>query len=440
MAQTNVVSRKASKTKTFEGASVISETPLKTLERVLNAHMLWEDTFYLEGKDAAEILKDVVHRAIGHDADGAARIIVAARRVHNIRHASLLAAVEFAKSEADNRHLVLQHVISRADELAEALSMAGAKKAPHAVMRAVRNAFEDGRFDEYQFAKYKGNNRALTLRDAVFLTHPSPKKAPLVQKIVDETLEVPNTWETRLSSGEDKGEVFTDLLKTNKLGAMALLRNLRNMDEAGVDTTLIKEALSKANWSRVLPFRFLAAAKTAPRYQKLLDDAFEVAVANSNPLPGRTAVLVDHSGSMTSNVSKDSILQLWQIGNCMASAIRGDVDLYYWGTYTVKAKSNWQRLSTALADFDPKVGYGTEVGQAINFARKNGKYDRFIVVTDMQFADRSVLALSDWEKGYTINLAPYDNPGLVTGDWTHLTGYSTATLRYIAEAEKADDR
>lgn len=436
MAQANTLRRAKTGATTHEGARAMSENPIKALQRVLNAHMLFEDKFYLDGQSAADALVMAVRKAISYDADETARVITAARRVHNIRHASLLAAVEFAKSDADNRHLVLQHVISRADELAEALALAGARKAPHAVMRAVRRAFEDGRFDEYQFAKYKGEGRSITLRDAVFLTHPSPKKYPLIQKIVDGTLEVPNTWETRLSSGEDKREVFEDLLRTNKLGAMALLRNLNNMDEAKVDWKLVKDAFEKANWSKVLPFRFLTAQIFGPkRAVAMLDDAFEKAVAGSVELDGRTAVLVDHSGSMQSVVSAKSRMQMWQVGNAMAAAIRGDADLYFWGT-TCKQAHNWQRLSSALQSYDGSVGYGTNLGQALNYAQSKGDYTRFIVLTDMQFADNVMPRIDAGQTGYTINLNPYGNAGLIGGKWTHLTGYSTATLKYIAEAEK----
>ena len=436
MAQANTKRKNAPKARTHEGAVALKENPIKALERVINAHMLFEDKFYLDGQDAAQLLAAATRRAIDYDADEAARVILTARQVHNIRHASLLAAVEFAKSDADNRHLVLQSVIQRADEMAEALAMAGAKKAPHAVMKAVRNVFESDRFDEYQLAKYRGGSRAVTQRDAVFLTHPSPKKNPLIQKIVDDTLATPNTWETRLSSGEDKKLVFTDLLTSNKLGAMALLRNLNNMHDAGVDMALIKSAFERANWSKVLPFRFLTAALHAPtRFGRLLDDAFEAAVASQVELPGRTAVLVDHSGSMTSPVSERSSMSMWQVGNAMAAAIRGDVTLYAWADTTVKMKG-WQRLSQAM-QVRANVGYGTDMGQAIKSVAGNG-YDRYIVVTDMQFNDRAVPSIAEDVKGYTINLQPYKNAGLMNGKWTHLTGYSTATLKYIATKEAGE--
>jgi hypothetical protein len=60
---------------------------------------------------------------------------------------------------------------------------------------------------------------------------------------------------------------------------------------------------------------------------------------------------------------------------------------------------------------------------------------RLIVITDLHFHDRQVPGLKPGQKGYTINLSPYKNPGLMLGDWTHLTGFSAATLKWIAQTE-----
>jgi 60 kDa SS-A/Ro ribonucleoprotein len=429
MAQTNTNTRIRSG-KTHEGGRALHEAGIASLTRVLNAHMLWEDGFYLNGAKSAHVLAAAVKVAMEVDPLGTGQAIIAARKEHNIRHASLLAAVQYAALGGPDASDLIYNVISRADELAEVLAMAGTKAAPHSVMKGVRKAF--GKFDEYQFGKYKGAGKSVSLRDAVFLTHPNPKTVPLVQKIVDATLDIPNTWETRLSEGEDKNHVFTSLLFGNKLGAMALLRNLRNMDEAGVDMKLIADAFEKANWSKVLPFRFLSAAVSAPRYSNLLDKAFRVAVASSDPLSGRTAVLLDTSGSMGAMISQKSTVNLTQAGATLAAAVNGDVDLYQWAT-ECKAVPNWNSLSVAVGIHRGAVGHATRIDQAIKHANSKGDYDRIIIIGDMQFADTG--SLKAGQKGYTINLANYSNPGLLFGGWTHLTGFSAATLKYIAGAE-----
>jgi hypothetical protein len=83
-------------------------------------------------------------------------------------------------------------------------------------------------------------------------------------------LNAPDTWEVALSAvaasgtlaqGADKREAWERLLREQKLGALALLRNLRNMSEAAVDESLVLSAIGSMSTARVLPFRFLAAAR-----------------------------------------------------------------------------------------------------------------------------------------------------------------------------------
>ena len=51
---------------------------------------------------------------------------------------------------------------------------------------------------------------------------------------------LPDTWETRLSSGADKKESFEELLINGKLGKLATLRNLRNMSDSGISKSLVR--------------------------------------------------------------------------------------------------------------------------------------------------------------------------------------------------------
>ena len=132
------------------------------------------------------------------------------------------------------------------------------------------------------------------------------------------TAATPDTWEVALSAsgdrsdergaekGADKREAWQRLLAENKLGALALLRNLRNMREAGVDEALVLAALRSMNAARVLPFRFLAAARYAPQWEEALEFAMLKCVAEQEKLRGKTIVLVDISGSMTAQLSRRS--------------------------------------------------------------------------------------------------------------------------------------
>ena len=71
-------------------------------------------------------------------------------------------------------------------------------------------------------------------------------------------------WEMALSGGGDKRGHWERQLAERELGALALLRNLRNMKDAGVPEKAVIDAPSAMKTERVLHFRFLAAARYAP--------------------------------------------------------------------------------------------------------------------------------------------------------------------------------
>jgi 60 kDa SS-A/Ro ribonucleoprotein len=132
--------------------------------------------------------------------------------------------------------------------------------------RGLARAFT--KFDAYQLEKYKRDS-VVKLRDLLFLCHGKPKdveQAAVWKKLVENTLEPSDTWEVALSTGKDKRENFERLLREGKLGGMAVLRNLRLMLAAGVEPKLIRERLDKGV-ARALPFRFVTAARYAPKLE-----------------------------------------------------------------------------------------------------------------------------------------------------------------------------
>ncbi|MFO7863430.1 MAG: TROVE domain-containing protein, partial [Salinivirgaceae bacterium] len=92
------------------------------------------------------------------------------------------------------------------------------------VKKGLAAAFQ--KFNAYQLAKYNRDGE-VKLRDVLFLCHANPtsQEQELVwKKLIDGTLESPDTWEVNLSSGADKKETWERLLREEKLGALALLR------------------------------------------------------------------------------------------------------------------------------------------------------------------------------------------------------------------------
>ena len=206
-----------------------------------------------------------------------------------LRHAPLLLVREMARY-ATHRGLVaetLERVIQRADELSEFVAIywaTGRQPLSAQVKKGLAAAF--GKFDEYALAKYDRAG-AVRLRDVLFLCHARPvdeAQAALWKRLVDNELATPDTWEVALSAagrGEAaegdrevaKREVWERLLADRKLGALALLRNLRNLHQAGVSEELVLAALAEMKTDRVLPFRFLAAARVAPQWEQPLEFA-----------------------------------------------------------------------------------------------------------------------------------------------------------------------
>ena len=206
----------------------------------------------------------------------------------------------------------LTRVIQRADELSEFVAIYwkdGRVPLSAQVKKGLAAAFP--KFDAYALAKYDRDG-AIKLRDVLFLAHAKPRdeaQAEVWKRLIAGELTAPDTWEVALSSGADKRMAWERLLSEQKLGALALLRNLRSMREAGVDESLVLAALGAMNTARVLPFRFLAAARYAPQWEEALERAMLNCVAEREKLRGKTIVLVDVSGSMTAPLSQRSEMQ-----------------------------------------------------------------------------------------------------------------------------------
>ena len=209
-----------------------------------------------------------------------AALAIEARSNFKLRHVPLFLVRQLAK-DPKARHLVadtLATVIQRPDELSEFVSLYWAeKKEPLAasVKKGLAAAFT--KFNEYSLSKYNQNNK-IKLRDVLFLCHAKPvdkEQERVWKKLIDNKLEIADTWEARLSEdkGQNKKAVWESLLKEDKLGALALIRNLRNFKENNVDEDLIISALEKMNAERVLPFRFISAAKYYPAFEPYLEKA-----------------------------------------------------------------------------------------------------------------------------------------------------------------------
>ena len=203
-------------------------------------------------------------------------------------------------------------------------------------------------------------------------------------------LATPDTWEVALSAGSDKKETWERLVREDKLGGLAMIRNLRNMQEAGVSDAVIKQALGQMNAERVLPFRFIAAAKFAPKFEAHLEAAMFKCIEDHDKLPGKTVLLVDVSGSMDDKVGGKSDLQRVDAGAALAMLLREigeDVVVYSFSDREVLVPT---RRGFALAEAIKKSQphSGTYLGRsAAAVAAAERDADRVIVISDEQAHD-----------------------------------------------------
>lgn len=434
---------------THEGAPAKRIDAEAQLRRSIMACLLWEDGFYEDGQ---EIAQRITSLAAEVPAETLLQIAREARDRMYLRHAPLWLLV--AALRAGHRKGVgetLAHVIQRADELAEFVSLYWKDgKVPLAaqVKRGLAQAFQ--KFDAYRLAKYN-RDEAVKLRDVLFLCHATPKdaeQAAVWKQLVDGTLPAPDTWEVALSTGQDKRATWERLLAEKNLGGLAVLRNLRNMQEVGVSDAAIRTALTEGQFKRVLPFRFLAAAKYAPKYEAELEAAMLHAAGELPKLPGKTVLLVDRSGSMDAALSSKSDLKRYDAACGLAILLRevcqqvtiltfSSPDLYQVGDRQQPnhVKTIPARHGFALRDAmgSPAGGTNTEDGKRVADAEG---YDRLIVITDEQ----SHQALSNPKsRGYVVNVASAQN-GIGYGAWTHIDGWSENVVRYIQESEHGQAR
>jgi hypothetical protein len=422
--------------RTHEGAPARHISPELQLRRSVLACLLWESQFYEDGVEIAGRIAELVPKVA---AENVAELAVEAREQMKLRHAPLLLVREMARHKTHRAPVAetLACVIQRADELAEFIAVYwkdGRVPLSGQVKKGLAAAFP--KFDEYQLAKYDRGG-PIKLRDVLFLCHAKPRdeaQAAVWKRLIWGRLTMADTWEVALSSGADKREAWERLLREQKLGALALLRNLRNMREAGVDESLVLAALREMSTARVLPFRFLAAARYAPQWEEALEQAMLKAVTSAEKLPGKTVVLVDISGSMTAPLSRRSEMRRTDAAYGLAVLLReiGEkVAVFSFSNDLVEVPA---RRGFALRDaIDASQQHGaTYLGKAVERLNTNEKYDRLIVITDEQAHD-TVPAPNG--KGYVINVASYKN-GVGYGKWTHIDGWSESVIEYIRALEQ----
>ncbi len=355
----------------------------------------------------------------------------------------------------------------RADEPGEVLAYWTSRYGraiPKPVKRGVADAVAR-LYTEYSLAKYDGDSRGFRFADVIDLVHPAadpakPWQGDLFRYALDrrhdrgnpvpeslqmlwaraELLALPVaerrgvlladdgprrladaglTWEALAGwlQGPMDAAAWSAIIPA--MGVMALARNLRNFDEAGVPDDVAAAVAARfadpvqVARSRMFPYRWLQAYLAAPslRWGHALEKALTVSTAAIPDLPGRTLVLVDTSDSMRGGVSGKSTIRHVDIGALIgvALAYRGcQVDLVGFADgvfrHPVTAGGSMLRDIAAFTQRIGEVGHGTRIMESVQ-ATFNG-HDRVVVVSDMQ-------TFPQGNAGYSYGRPYYDVMGRV---------------------------
>lgn len=452
---------RASTLVTHEGGKAVAIRPSEDLLRATASCMLFENTFYEGGDSVAARIANLVYL---NTPERVAEVALLARNELKLRSVPLWLAVQMTLQYQHGGAIArktIRDVVQRPDQMAEMVALfykaksdprtaglmgvldrskvKGGTKLPDSMKRGLADAFS--RFNEYQLAKWNRLDREYKLRDVLFLAHPRalPNEAldGLWKRLVTNELATPDTWEVALSTGQDKKATWERLITEHKLGAVATIMNIRNMASAKVDTAIIREAIAGIGpRSRLLPFRFVAAAKVAPQFADELGTAMLRALEGYGRLAGKTALCIDISGSMGASLSERGTTTRAEAAAALGALLREvgeEVRVYVFGTEVAEVGNyHGMALVQNIGEMNARnvVGSGTNIAGAVAKA-EDGNPDRIIIVTDEQ---GHTVPEKGW-KGYIVNCASYA-PGLETGGKVQrINGLSDRILDWVSFEE-----
>lgn len=437
-------------------------------------NLVGEDTYYEAKGERDERFRELIHRATGTDPNWVARFVPYLRKELNMRSASVVVAVEsalarlgrvkglavqdkvqYADGEVISIRKMIDSACQRPDEPAEVIaywrSRTGSKAVPGGVQRGLADAVLR-LYNERNALKYDGVNQPFRMADVISIVHPITdvlwqkelfdylkdvrwkhdevrvgsmlgmiqarqqldaieleERRKLLLENPAHLKDAGYTWESMSSLGKMDKAAWEAMIPN--MGIMALVRNLRNFDEAGVsdqaaqvviDKLMDPEQIAK---SRMFPYRFLSAFDAAPslRWGYALERAVQASAMNIPELPGRTLVLVDTSASMRGTVSAKSKMSHVQLGALIGATIAvktGNAELVGFadGSFTHAIPKGTGILKTveSFQNRVGEVGHGTQMLDALKRHFKG--HDRVIIVSDMQCFP--YLGIGDYNHGY----------------------------------------
>lgn len=454
-------------TQNLAGGKAFSMKPEQELVHAVLTTFL-EDKYYESGSDRITRIQSLIRQ---NKPQFTANLAVIARKEFNLRSVTHVLLGELSKSmnivstPATPDGLVKDAIVAaavRPDDVLELAAYVG-KPMPKQVKRGIRNAIL--KWDRYQLAKYRGEGKDISMVDLFNLTHPKAQHATIEQQdawsdLMNGKLVSFDTWETEISNAKNDKErtkIWENLILEDKIGYMALLRNLNNLIKYNVSKKARLAAMAKltnpeeVKKSRQLPFRFITAYENVTgdrEFSDAISIAMDHAVANTPELSGKTLIAVDTSGSM----SGDPIKKASIFAATLAKAnINADVILYDTTVKELTINSRIPVIDIAQKIQSEAMGGGTETSLTFHYAiMKKKLYDRFIIISDNEsWAEgygRSVQsAYAAYKKTtgtdpfiYAVDIQGYGTKDVAGTRVCHMTGWSDRLLDFIGQAEKGE--
>jgi hypothetical protein len=373
----------------------------KELADVILSSMLKGDTYYQSDADRIDQVFNMISAL--DDKEFAAKAMIYARQEGNLRSISHVLANAVAENNNGKVNLrsAIRKAVVRPDDMIEMFALWRSrhnKMLPNAMRRAFADLLESNKWDAYQLKKYARTGQDVKLRDVILMSHPKDNRG-MLGKVIDGTLKAPATVENMLSSGKKASETFSELLKENRLGYMAAVKNIRNALETGIsdaDLELWSNLITNRKMvlkSRMLPFRFVDAWESVKdlnidhfKLQKV-KDAFDKALVHSAMNLGfineddRVALVIDESGSMSRMPWKNAITLAAVLYHALP---KGRVVSYKFGSDCTKLDFGFMSPLDIIFNTS-HGGCSTYFSAPLKELIDTGTYvDKIIMLTDMQ--------------------------------------------------------
>ena len=354
----------------------------------------------------AELIESAIDEALSADPEATLKEAVRLRVDEHIRttpQVILVRAAHHAKVRGTG--LVRRYapaILRRADEPAVGLAYQMyryGKPVPNALKRAWRDAL--GRFDERSLAKYRLEAKVAKTVDVMNLVHP---RSAAVDKLARGELSTTDqTWESIVSARGSSASSWTEALPV--MGHMALLRNLRNLLQAGVSPdAFLSQLVAGAEGGQQLPFRYYSAYRAVKEAGSqvpsgaVLDAVERCLVRSLGDLPrfsGRLMALTDNSGSAqntaTSSMGSMKISTIGNLTGVLAAMRADDGHVGVFGdrleTMPVRSEASPLLQLDAAEKLAVSIGQATENGIWLFWdraIRTKEHWDTVFVFSDMQ--------------------------------------------------------